>query len=236
MSGRAALAFTCFTLVALATACSGGESDQTSATATASPPTTYVAIGGGDSLGVGSARPVIEAWPQVFYRTAVEQDTVFVNLGVEGSTVAEALEEQLPLALELRPTLVTVGLNVDDLAAGVPVATYEQQLTELVRALRQDGRARVLVANTLPLEVLPGYQAFDGSDAPPPEELAATVDTYNEAIERVVDTEDAELVDLHTPGVAAVEDGTVTSLLSEDGFHPNTEGHAAIAEVFAAAM
>lgn len=236
MNGRTALASTCLALVTLATACSGDERDQTSAAVTASPPGTYVAVGGSDTLGAGSDRPLLEGWPQVFYRTAVDQDTVFVNLGVDGSTVAAALEEQLPLALELRPTLVTVGLNVDDLAAGVPVATYEQQLAELVHALRQDGRAQVLVANTPPLETLPGYQASEGSAVPPPEDLAATVDAYNEAIERVADTEGADLVDLHSAGVAAVEDGTAASLLSEDGLYPNTEGHAAIAEVFAAAL
>lgn len=39
-------------------------------------------------------------------------------------------------------------------------------------------------------------------------------------------------------GVAAgaVEDGTFASLVADDGFHLSTEGHARIAEVFAAAL
>jgi acyl-CoA thioesterase I len=220
----------------LATGCSGGSSVDAPDAPTAAPPQTYVAVGASESVGVGAERPLVEAWPRVLYRTALERNTVFVSAGEEGSTVAEALDEQLPLALELRPTLVTVWLNVNDLAAGIPVATYEQQLSRLVRALRQNGRARVLVANTPPVDQLPAYQALAGSRFPPPDEVRALVTAYNDAIERVTDTQGADLVDLHTEAIHAVEDGTFTSLISDDGFHPNTEGHTRIAEVFAAAL
>jgi lysophospholipase L1-like esterase len=172
----------------------------------------------------------------VLYRTTLERNTVLVNAGVEGSTVAEALDEQLPLALELRPNLVTVWLNVNDLVAGVPVASYEQQLSRLVRALRQNGRARVLVANTPPVDQLPAYQALAGSRFPPPDEVRALVAAYNRAIERVTDAQGAHLVDLHTKAVQAVEDGTFASLISDDGFHPSTDGHARVAEAFATAL
>jgi lysophospholipase L1-like esterase len=215
--------------------CSGGTSVEAPGPATAAPPEAYVAVGASESVGVGADRPLVESWPRVLYR-ALDRNTVFVSAGVEGSTVAEALDEQLPLALELRPTLVTVWLNVNDLAAGVPVATYEQQLAVLVRGLRQDGRARVLVANTPPVEELPAYEALAGSRFPPPDEVRALVAAYNAAIERVADAEGAELVDLHAAGVAAARDGTFASLVSDDGFHPSTEGHARIAEVFATAL
>ncbi len=35
--------------------------------------------------------------------------TVFTDLGVSGSTMSAAIDEQLALALELQPTVVTVG-------------------------------------------------------------------------------------------------------------------------------
>jgi acyl-CoA thioesterase-1 len=220
----------------LATGCSGGSSGATPDAAAAAPPQTYVAVGASESVGVGADRPLIEAWPRVLFRTALDRNTVFVSAGVENSTVTDALDDQLPLVLELRPTLVTVWLNVNDLAAGVPVATYEQQLTGLVQALRQDGRARVLVANTPPVDELPVYQALAGSQFPTRDEVAARVAAYNQAIERVAAAEGADLVDLHAEGIQAVEDGTFASLVSDDGFHPSTEGHARIAEVFAAAL
>jgi lysophospholipase L1-like esterase len=220
----------------LATGCSGGSSVVAPDAAPAAPPQTYVAVGASESVGVGAERPLVEAWPRVLYRTAVDRNTVFLSVGVEGSTVAEALDDQVPLALELRPTLVTVWLNVNDLVAGVPAATYEQQLTALVRALRQDGRARVLVANTPPVDELPIYQALTRSGLPPADEVRARVVAYNEAIEQVTDAQGADLIDLHAAGIQAAEDGTFASLVSDDGFHPSTEGHARIAEVFAAAL
>jgi acyl-CoA thioesterase I len=225
-----------FVVGGAALGCSDGSGVEAPGAATAAPPEAYVAVGASESVGVGADRPLVESWPRVLYRRALDRNTVFVSAGVEGSTVAEALDEQLRLALELRPTLVTVWLNVNDMAAGVPVATYEQQLAVLVRGLRQDGRARVLVANTPPVEELPAYEALAGTRFPPPDEVRALVAAYNAAIERVADAEGAELVDLHAAGDAAARDGTFASLVSDDGFHPSTEGHARIAEVFAAAL
>ena len=237
MRRRAAIAALALVSVAgMLTGCSSGSSVEPPDAEPAAPPQTYVAVGASESVGVGAERPLVEAWPRVLYRTALDRNTVFVSLGVEGSTVAEALDEQLPLALELRPTFVTVWLNVNDLAAGVPVDDYQQQLTALVRGLRQDGRARVLVANTPPVDQLPIYQALAGSRFPPPDEARALVTAYNEAVEHVADAEGAELVDLYTAGTEAVEDGTFASLVEDAGFHPSTEGHARIAEVFAVAL
>ena len=220
----------------VATGCSGGPSVEAPEAGPAARPETYVAVGASESVGVGAERPLIEAWPRALYRTALDRNTVFVSTGVEGTTVAEAIDEQLPLALELRPTFVTVWLNVNDLAAGVPVDDYQQQLTTLVRALRQDDRARVLIANTPPIDQLPIYQTLAGSQFPPADEVRALVSAYNQAIEHVADAQGAELVDLHTAGIQAVEDGTFASLVADDGFHPSTEGHARIADVFAAAL
>jgi lysophospholipase L1-like esterase len=223
-------------VVTLATGCSGGSSTEAPDAPTAAPPQTYVAVGASESVGIGADRPLVDAWPRVLYRTALDRNTVFVSAGVEGSTVADALDEQLPLALELRPTLVTVWLNVNDLAAGVPVATYERQLSQLVQALRRNDRARVLVANAPPLDQLPVYQALAGTRFPPPDEVRELVAAYNAAIERITDAQGADLVDLHTAGLDAVEDGTFASLIADDGFHPNTAGHTRIAGVFAAAL
>jgi len=233
--GAASAVLTMVVAGLLATGCSGGSSVDAPDAPSAAPPQTYVAVGASESVGVGADRPLVEAWPRVLYRTAVDRNTVFVSVGVEGSTVAEALDEQLPLALELRPTLVTVWLNVNDLAAGVPVDDYQRQLTALVRTLRQDGRTRVLVANTPPVDQLPAYQAA-GSAFPPADEVRERVAAYNRAIEQVADAQGAELIDLHAAGVEAVEAGTFALLVSDDGFHPSTEGHTRIADVFAAAL
>ena len=217
-------------VAAVLPACFAGHESRAPAAAATGPRGVYVAIGASETVGVGSAVPLRDAWPQVFFRTALPRDTEFVNFGVDGATVADALTDEVPDALELKPTVATVWLNVNDIRALVTPSTYERRLRELVRELRRGGATRVLVANTPPLDDLPALPSFV-----PGLVADAVVDRYNQAIARVVDDEGAVLVDLHALGKAAEEDGTFPRLIAADGFHPSTAGHAAVAKAFAAA-
>jgi lysophospholipase L1-like esterase len=199
----------------------------------------YGAVGASESLGVGAQDPTTEAWPMVFYRTALPRTAVFYMVAASGATVGEALTAEVPEALAVHPTLVTVWLNVDDITAGVSAADYEARLGQLVHALRRGGAARVLVANTPHLDRLPLYLLclsavrscpFRGR-LPRPAELNATVAAYNAGIARVVRREGAALVDLHASG--EVPD-LHPDWISPDGFHPSAAGYAAIASTFAA--
>ena len=193
-------------------------------------PIVYVAVGASETVGVGAGDPAL-AWPEVFRRRALPPDTVFTSLGVSGSTVAAALQQQAPRAVELRPTLVTVWLNVNDLTRFVTPETYESQLRDLVHRLRRDGEATVLVANTPALDRLPAIARF-GLD---PALINGAVDAYNRAIERVVRDEGAVLVDLHAAALAARAEGKEAGYISGDGFHPSAAGHEAVAAVFESA-
>ncbi len=216
--------------------CSGDGLDPGPQPSDPGPASTYVSVGASDAVGVGADRPTIESWPQVLYRTALPRATVFVNTAVDGATVADALDSQVDLALSLDPDLVTVSLGVNDLRAGVPVDTYQAQLDELVGRLRRGGATRVLVANLAPLDQLPAYVAGAGTTFPPVDQVLALLDAYDEAVAAVVAGQGAELVDLHAVGLAARAEGVEGSLVSGDGFHPSTAGHARIAAAFAAAL
>lgn len=186
----------------------------------------YVAVGASESVGEGADDPTTQAWTQVFFRTALPRGYRFVNLGIPGATVSQALAEELPEALRLEPDVVTVWLNVNDIVRRVPPDRYEAQLKELVHALRRDGKTEVYVANTPPLDILPVARGF-GS-------LATLVGgQYNAAIARVVKDEGAHLVDLHASGEAAKARGDAATLVGADGFHPSTAGHAAVGAEFA---
>ena len=228
----------------LVAACSTpGEDPLSPPPSPAGPQVVYVAVGASETTGVGSDQPLREAWPQVLFRTALPPSSVFVNLGIPGVTVATALREELPQALELAPALVTVWLNVNDLLSGVTPADFERDLGALVRGLRRGGSTRVLVANVPPLDRLPAYLACRPSPppgsppceraVPGPDALNRAVDAYNAATERITTREGALLVDLHEEGLAARRSGVEASLVSADGFHPSTAGHAAVAAAFA---
>jgi lysophospholipase L1-like esterase len=207
--------------------------------APADPPQVYVAVGASETVGVGADDPATQAWPRVLHDRALA-GTRFVDVGVSGATVRDALTGQLARALAEDPDVVTVWLAVNDALSLVPVADYEQSLGNLVHALRQGGRTEVLVGNVPPLDRLPAYRAcLPGSGVtevpcalplvPGPAQVRATVAEFNAAIGRVVAREGAVLVDL-----SAERD--LAGLTSKDGFHPSTRGHRVVARAFAAAL
>lgn len=230
----------------LAACAAGGDVEEPASGTSAGPRPVYVAIGSDETVGVGADRPTVEAWPQVLYRTALDPSTVFVNAASQDSSVADALDEQLPLALELRPTLVTVWLNRTDVATGTSVAVFERRYAELLRALRRGGRTEVIVA-TMPPDA-PGDPASpDGiGESDPasdddladlsPDERNARVAAYNDAIRRIATAAGAKVVDLQSGVFDAGENDLADRLVATDGQHPTTEGHARIAELFAEAL
>jgi lysophospholipase L1-like esterase len=251
MPARSAYLVLLTLLAALLVACSGGGGaqgggpDEASAAApspsapSTPPPGVYVAVGASETVGVGAADPQRDAWPQVLHDSALPSSRL-VNVGVSGATVRDALQGQLPRALAAEPDVATVWLAVNDLVTLEPVGTYETQLRDLVHALRRGGDTEVLVGNVPDLWRLPAYQAClpgagSGDTAcqlpfvPSERDVRATVEAYNEAIERVVEGEDAELVDLSGRG-------ELTGLTAADGFHPSTEGHREVARAFAEAL
>lgn len=233
-SRRAVLAAVALLSVVVASACTSSRPDVLPPPDESGPPAVYVAVGASETTGVGSDQPLRDGWPRVLHRDALPRGAVFVNMGIPGATVAQAMAEEVTDTIAARPNLVTVWLNVNDMNRGVSPADYETQLDALVKALRRGGVTRVLVANTPPLDHLPAYQAGRVFGLlPSAEAIEEVVAAYNEATARVVKRQGALLVDLHAAGMAARAAGTEAQLVSRDGFHPSTAGHAAIAAAFA---
>jgi lysophospholipase L1-like esterase len=230
----------------LASACSQAAKAPAPGQAKSSPPpAVYAALGASETVGIGTEDPSRLSFPQLLYQR-LPRSAVMYNLGLPGETTAAAVQDELPAALAVHPTLATVWFNVDDMAAGVAVADYENRLDRIVGALRDGGTERVLVANSPRLDHLPAYLACRPKVAPspvkcplgdvtlpPPEQVGVLVDSYNEAASRVAHRHGAILVDL------AAQDATLAQhpeYVSSDGLHPSAQGAAAIAATFATAM
>jgi lysophospholipase L1-like esterase len=206
-------------------------------------PVVYAAIGASETYGIGADDRSRQAWPQVFYNDVLPRSAVLYNFGIPGATTAQALHDEVPAALAVHPTVVTVWLNVNDLINGVAAQDYEAQLRQVLRSLRRGGQARVLVANTPDLAQLPAFRACLPNAAasgpsclipaglmPTPQAVAAAVAAYNAAINDAASREGATLVDLH------LNDGQIAQhpeWISADGFHPSGQGYAVIAKQFA---
>jgi len=187
-------------------------------------PLTYVAIGASDAVGVGANDPETEGWvPRLGARLG--PNVRVVNLGVSGSTLAQALDEQLGPALDARPDVVTVWLAVNDLNAQVPLAQYAADLDTLLGRLEAT-HAKVLVGNVPDVGRLAAYRGVD------PGPLDADVSRWNQAIADTAARHGATLVDLYARWQEVADH---PEYLSQDGFHPSADGYARLAEVFAEA-
>jgi len=175
------LAFVAATLVG--GACSDGRGSGATAPTVpeseANTPVVWVALGADetdetDGEGLEDEDRLRSSWTRLVFREALPRRTVHYNLASADATAAEALDRQVPAALEVEPTLVAVWLTSGDIDEATAPADYERDLGAVVGALREDG-ARVLLAN-----------------AP----RSTTSRPYNEAVARVAEDEGAELVDL----------------------------------------
>jgi acyl-CoA thioesterase-1 len=189
-------------------------------------PLTYVAIGASDAVGVGAKDPETEGWvPRL--GAHLGPNTRVVNLGVSGSTLSQALQEQLGPAVDAQPDVVTLWLAVNDLNARVPLERYAAQLDALLEHLQEHTHARVYVGNVPDLARLAAYRGVD------PGPLATEVGAWNQAISEITQRRGAILVDLYAHWHEVAEH---PEYLSADGFHPSSEGYAALANVFADAI
>src|SRR3979411_1476075 len=145
-----------------------------SARAQAARPGKDVAIGASGGGGWGAKDPLTEGWvPRLGAHLGPE--TRVVNLGVSGSTLAQALNEQLGPAVDAQPDIVSVWLAVIALNARAPLEQYATDLDLLLGQL-ETTHARVLVGNVPDLGGLAAYRGID------PAPLTAEVDRWNQVI------------------------------------------------------
>jgi lysophospholipase L1-like esterase len=182
-------------------------------------------MGASDAVGIGAANPETDGWvPRLGARLG--PNTHVVNLGVSGSTLSQALQEQLGPALDANPDVVTVWLAVNDFNAQVPLESYAADLDTLLGEL-ETTHAQVLVGNIPDLGALAAYRGID------PAPLRAQVDRWNAAIADATARHGDTLVDLHAQWQ---ELAAHPEYVSADGFHPSSDGYQALADVFAGAM
>ena len=74
----------------------------------------YVAIGASDTFGFGASDPYNQNWATDL-AAKLGPSYHLINLGIPAIDVHDALTNELPVALDVHPTLVTIWLAVNDL-------------------------------------------------------------------------------------------------------------------------
>jgi acyl-CoA thioesterase I len=211
--------------VSLVTLAVSGASLGACASAPPEPPERiiYLALGASDAAGVGAV-PITRGY---VFRIADELDqrvdeAFLANVGVPGANT-EQLDQALELFLssEVEPDLVTVWTGANDVIQGRDADDFADELEAIFERLRDRTDGVVVVANIPDLTELPRFQ-----DDPDDDVTQKRIEEFNEAIAAQAENDDVLLVDLYSE---PVEDDLVSD---RDGFHPNNDGHRAIADRF----
>lgn len=180
----------------------------------------YVALGASDTVGVGADQPALNAWVPLVAAGLPDQPAL-VNLGINGATVAEVLQQELPVALDAKPAWVTLWPGVNDIRHDVALSDFTRDLNTVLDRLRPS-HARVVLLTIPDLRLLPAFAGID------PVTLDQTVRQWNAVIRDAAQRHNAILVDLYAD---APELARHPEYLSGDGFHPSSAGYRRIADL-----
>lgn len=183
--------------------------------------TRFVALGDSLTEGVGDPHP---AWPNglrgwadlVAARLcAVDSDLEYANLALRGRTARDVVTEQLPVALSLRPDVVTMWAGGNDILR--PVVRLDDVLASIDHALdRLVGAAGTVVVLT----------GFEVTGSPVLRPVRDRVRALNAGLREVARARGAVVAD-----VSGRAEWADRRLWAPDRVHPSAFGHARLASV-----
>jgi lysophospholipase L1-like esterase len=180
-------------------------------------PVVYVALGDSTGVGVG-ARKGGGYVARLFERIErVRPGSRLVNLCMSGATTGDLLRAQVGRVGDARPSLVTVGIGINDLTRQATPEQFARNFAEIVTRLRAQTDAPVVVSNLPDVSHAPAVPAFLREAA------RRRLVQYNERIAGAAARHGLHLADSFEKSAAVIP--THPEFFSPDGFHPSEEGY-----------
>ena len=180
-------------------------------------PVVYAALGDSTGVGVG-ARKGGGYVARLFERIErVRPGSRLVNLCASGATTADVLRSQVGRVGDARPTLVTVGIGINDVTRQVSPEQFARNLEEIVARLRARTGAPVVVSNLPDVSHAPAVPAFLRDEA------LRRIRLFNARIAEAAERHGLHLADSFEKSAAVIP--THPEFFSPDGFHPSDEGY-----------
>lgn len=180
-------------------------------------PVVYTAMGDSTGVGVG-AREGGGYVARLFERIRKERAGARLhNLCVSGATTDDVLRGQLSQAIATRPTLVTLGIGINDIGHGMAVERFARNYEEIVKRLREETKARVVVTNIPDISFAPVVPASAR------EATRRQINLFNEKLETIARRYELFVVDTYSETHRTIP--SHPEFFSEDGFHPSAEGY-----------
>lgn len=185
-------------------------------------PLRYVALGDSTAFGFG-ALPGGGGYPPRLARRLRDagREVELTNLGAPGATAGALVDRVVPTLYLFKPTLVTIGIGLNDVAAGSAPADFARAFDAICAQALATGA--VVVAVNVP-DMLPAPPAAGR----PPDYLARTR-ALNAEIARVAAARGVAVVDLFTESQRILPGHP--EYFSADGFHPSAAGYELWADV-----
>lgn len=182
-----------------------------------SPAVQYVALG--DSTGVGVGAKAGGGYvARLFERIKKEGSRAsLTNLCVSGATTADVLRGQLGPGIAARPTLVTLGIGINDIGHGMRLAEFARNYEEIIKRLKAETSATIVITNIPDISFAPVVPAYARDST------RRNVELFNEKVHAIAERYGLLLVDVYAETHKAIP--SHPEFFSEDGFHPSAEGY-----------
>jgi acyl-CoA thioesterase I len=190
-----------------------GADEQSAATTTV----VYTALGDSTGVGVG-ARQGGGYVARIFERIKREHKGARLNnFCVSGATTEDVLREQLRPAINSRPTLVTLGIGINDLGRGMSVARFAGNYEEIIKRLKTETSAKIVVTNMPDISFAPVVLPNDR------DQTRRLINLFNEKLKAIAEKYSLSVVDVYSETHRVIP--SHPEFFSEDGFHPSAEGY-----------
>jgi len=185
-------------------------------TAAAVEPVVYVAFGDSTGIGIGARGGGYVA--RVFERIErVRSGSSVRNFCVSGAETADVLRGQLTRLDGVRPTLVTLGIGINDISHGVAPDAFARNYEEIVTRLRSRTNAPIVATNIPDISHAPRVPVFLH------EQVRGRIQLFNTHIAEIARRHDLLLVDAYNMSREVIPNHP--EFFSGDGFHPSDEGY-----------
>ena len=174
----------------------------------------YVALG--DSYTIGTGVGQSDRWPNQLVATlgdSVPLELV-ANLGVNGYTSSDLIDDELPELAELQPGFVSILIGVNDVVQHVSIERYRANVEQILgEVMAVVPRERIVVVAT------PDYTRTPrGADFGDPEEQRAGIQAVNEVMRSEAVKRGIAFVDI---SAVADQAGADRTLVAGDQLHPS---------------
>lgn len=184
-------------------------------------PVVYAALGDSTGVGVGARNGGYVA--RLFTRIEqVRPGSRLINLCVSGATTDDVLRGQVAPAAAALPTLVTLGIGINDIGHGVSVQRFAGNYEEIVSRIREKTGAPIVITNIPDISLAPIVPAYMRAEA------HSRVVLFNDRINDIAKRHGLLAVDAYTATRDLIPSNP--AFFSPDNFHPSDLGYERWAE------